>query len=77
MLQRCSNPNNKCYKNYGGAGVTVCKRWVSFSTFLKDMGERPEGTVLGRRGDVGNYKPNNCTWQTHEEDTETRRDKRR
>lgn len=25
MKQRCSNPNNNRYKNYGGKGVTVCK----------------------------------------------------
>lgn len=35
-----------------------------FSNFLADMGERPEGTSLGRLGDKGNYEPGNCQWQT-------------
>lgn len=27
MIQRCTNPNNKSYGEYGGRGITVCKRW--------------------------------------------------
>ena len=32
--------------------------------------------VLGRKRDVGNYSQRNCTWQTHEESVQTRRNKR-
>ena len=39
MLQRCTNPNALKYDNYGGAGVIVCDRWLSFENFLTDMGE--------------------------------------
>ena len=56
--------------------VAVCDRWNpeaggSFENFLFDMGERPEGTTLGRFGDVGNYCKENCAWQTKREQTET------
>ena len=27
MLQRCSNPKNPDYKNYGGRGIKVCNEW--------------------------------------------------
>jgi hypothetical protein len=27
MKQRCNNPNNKDYRNYGGKGVKVCQQW--------------------------------------------------
>jgi hypothetical protein len=27
MLQRCSNPENPDYKNYGGRGIKVCNEW--------------------------------------------------
>jgi hypothetical protein len=69
MLQRCLNPNNIGFMNYGGANppVTVCERWLDFRKFLADMGERPENTSLGRFGDVGNYEPGNCAWQTNEQ----------
>jgi hypothetical protein len=66
MKSRCTNSNDAAvYARYGGAGVTVCDRWLdSFEHFLADMGERPEGTTLSRFGDVGNYEPGNCAWHT-------------
>ena len=42
MIQRCTNPNNKSYKNYGGRGIKVAKRWLKFSNFIEDMGARPD-----------------------------------
>lgn len=27
IRQRCNNPNNSSYKNYGGRGVSICKEW--------------------------------------------------
>lgn len=27
MKQRCNNPNNNRYKNYGGRGIVVCDEW--------------------------------------------------
>src|SRR3954452_5353896 len=28
MIQRCTNPNTKAFKWYGGRGITVCNRWL-------------------------------------------------
>ena len=64
MCQRCLNPNDTNYHLYGGAGVTICDRWLKFENFLADMGERPPGTTLSRFGDVGNYCKANCAWHT-------------
>jgi hypothetical protein len=58
--------------------VKVCDRWLnSFEAFLADMGERLEGTTLGRFMDTGNYEPENCTWQTRKEQAVEQRAKRR
>jgi hypothetical protein len=64
MIQRCTNPDAPNYPSYGGVGVKVCERWMTFENFLADVGERPEGTTLGRFGDLGNYEFSNCSWQT-------------
>lgn len=76
MLDRTTNPNCPVFKYYGGAGVKVCRRWRTFANFYHDMGKKPAGAVLGRKGDVGNYEPRNVEWQTHSADLRTRYAKR-
>ena len=36
MIERCYNPKNPYYKNYGAKGITVCDRWKKFDNFLYD-----------------------------------------
>ncbi|MEI8142862.1 MAG: hypothetical protein WCG90_08350 [Chitinophagia bacterium] len=69
MKQRCENPKNISYKDYGGRGIKVCDRWIdSFENFLADMGEAPSKNHSIDRKDVnGNYEPNNCRWATAKE----------
>jgi hypothetical protein len=68
MKARCTNPNHSSFERYGGAGVLLCERWLSFENFLADMGERPPGTTLDRYPNQnGNYEPGNCRWATDEQ----------
>lgn len=62
MRARCGNSKLAGYKNYGGRGIRVCKRWNSFICFLQDMGIRPDGLTLERRDVNGCYTPSNCYW---------------
>lgn len=66
MIDRCTRPGHKSWHRYGGRGIRICDRWrASFTDFLADMGERPEGMTLDRYPDPdGNYEPGNCRWAT-------------
>jgi len=75
MKARCQNPNHSQYKDYGGRGIIVCRRWLcSFENFFADMGERlgPEYSI-DRTDNDGNYEPSNCQWSTkHEQQINSR-----
>jgi hypothetical protein len=67
MIQRCTNPNQKFFRNYGGRGIKVCERWMTFENFLSDMGERPIGTTIDRENNDLGYFKENCRWATRKE----------
>lgn len=76
MMTRCYNENRKQYLDYGGRGIKVHNKWHEFINFLKDMGERPNGTTIDRINVNGNYEPNNCRWSDRKIQNNNKRNKK-
>ena len=74
MRQRCNNPHNDGYKDYGGRGILICSEWDDFNIFLRDMESTwKEGLELDRLDNNGPYIKWNCAWKTSREQKQNTR----
>lgn len=79
MHNRCENPSNKSYKDYGGRGIFVAQEWhgrSGFEKFLTDMGYPPEGCSIERKDNGGPYASSNCFWATRTQQASNKRNNR-
>lgn len=73
MVARCTIPSATGYERYGGAGIKVCERWLSFENFAADMGDPPEDYSIDRKDSTKGYEPENCRWAGRQEQNENRK----
>lgn len=73
MIRRCRNPNHHAFPSYGGRGITVCDKWLTFKGFFEDMGTKPDGLSLDRIDNSLGYSKENCRWGSIDEQARNRR----
>ncbi len=65
MKQRCLNSHNSGYKNYGGKGISVCNKWLTFEGFWEDMQDGYSNNLsIERKDNSKGYCKDNCKWAT-------------
>lgn len=73
MKGRCLRKTDRAYPKYGGRGITVCERWLTFENFIADMGSAPPDLTLERIDNEKGYEPDNCKWATRSEQSQNTR----
>lgn len=76
--QRCTNPNDGAWPNYGGRGIAFefdsvleAGEWI-----LENLGPRPKGMELDRVDNNAGYAPGNLRWASREQQAANRRNTR-
>lgn len=66
MIDRCENPKNKSFPDYGGRGIAIAPEWrASFPAFLAHVGRRPGPEFsIDRIDNERGYEPGNVRWAT-------------
>lgn len=79
IKQKCSNPKDPQYKNYGERGISFQKDWADdrdrfVADMLEEIGPKPSSAhSLDRIENAGNYESGNLRWGSKQEQAINRR----
>lgn len=77
MHHRCYRPMASHFEHYGGRGIQVCAEWSghdgfdAFAQWSLDNGYA-EGLEIDRIDTDDGYRPDNCRWVTHKDNSRNR-----
>lgn len=81
IKDRCYHENNDDYKDYGGRGIHMCKRWLwesGFQNFINDiMKDWQPGLSIDRIDVNKGYSPENCKLSNAKEQARNKRNTQR
>lgn len=75
IRERCLNPENPAYPNYGGRGIGILEAWRDdFGAFRRHIGDSPTSKhTLDRIDNDRGYEPGNIRWATHGQQNRNKR----
>jgi hypothetical protein len=82
IKQRCLNPKNPSYKNYGGRGITLSPEWIDDFMPFRDYVNQALGPrsslshTIDRIENAEGYWPGNLKWSTPTEQRHNARNSR-
>jgi len=76
IVSRCTNQNDKNWKDYGGRGIRLYEPWMhDMNGIFEYLGDRPSSKhKIDRIHNDGNYEPGNVRWATSIQQNRNRRD---
>lgn len=81
IVERCTNPKNRAYHDYGGRGINIHNEWRQDVHVFHDYVSRlpdydTKGYSIDRIDNNGNYEPGNVRWATRIEQNRNTRTNR-
>ena len=76
IKQRCTNPKNSRFSDYGGRGINLCHEWLDFEPFFRWAIENgyKNGLEVDRIDNDGGYSPDNCRIVERKQNQRNKRD---
>lgn len=74
MIQKCVNPKNHSYTNFGEKGINVYLEWREDFNRFKDWAKEnnyKDGLLIDRKDPTDNFTPKNCFFTTKKDHSST------
>ncbi len=78
IKQRCCNPNNARYVDYGGRGINLCSEWLEYEPFARWAlyNGYSDGLDIDRIDNERGYSPDNCRFVSKKQNNRNKRNNR-